>query len=169
MTKLDGSIRFGNHEVAKQEFLALSEFVGQLSKEEREALTRDFPAWSNERRSQLKLRWQALDEHHGSWEKWRSLLTQHIKSGAPSREVLLAGARDLVYMSSPGVHRHALWCFCCSHTSVDNERFTVEIENLLGEDVDRSQVEQMWLDVQRAPCITSEQQVLLVRILRVHC
>ena len=37
-----------------------------MSNEEREALSRDFPSWSSERRRQLKLRWEALDAHRGS-------------------------------------------------------------------------------------------------------
>lgn len=165
---LDRSLREGDLPAASRNHAELGAFVGALSPRERVLLEQrgDMESWGRERRLSLKMRWEALRAHGGSWAGWDEVSRG---SAPPSKDVLWHGARDLVYLEPPGPHRMALWRFCTGCDAAGAGAFAARIEALQGEDDDCDQVEQMWLDAARTPYLTAEKQATLVRILRVHC
>mmetsp|Transcript_41603 Transcript_41603/g.93421 ORF Transcript_41603/g.93421 Transcript_41603/m.93421 type:complete len:439 (+) Transcript_41603:145-1461(+) len=173
LDSIDYSLRRGDYAACKQRYVQLKDFISRLSKADRRVLEQPgaVPRWSEERRTRLKRRWDACQNHGGMWSKWCAMLPPPVCWGVPAggydQDLLREGARDLVYVSSPEEHRRVVWQFCAGCGPADARSFKATVEALQGEGEDNGLVEQMWLDATRTPHLTHDEQVQLVRVLRV--
>mmetsp|Transcript_31606 Transcript_31606/g.73716 ORF Transcript_31606/g.73716 Transcript_31606/m.73716 type:complete len:438 (-) Transcript_31606:58-1371(-) len=170
---IDYSLRRGDYKAAKQRYGLLCTFISSLAQNDRRVLEQPgaLRRWSIERRTRLKRRWDACQAHCGLWAKWCELLPPPVcwgvTAGGYDQDLLREGARDLVYVASPEDHRRVVWQFCAGCGPADARTFSATIEALQGEGEDQGLVEQMWLDAKRTPHLSEDEQVRLVRILRV--
>lgn len=157
------------HGGASAQLAEISAFVSSLDASSRAILEQESRSvgWTRRRRERLKAKWAALDLHRGSWHVFTERLNS-AGTGKFSRETLRAAARDLAYLGPPGVHRRAFWRFCVGFDSGVTKRELPSVREAVSK-WDKSQLEQIQLDVGRTPNLTADQQASLGRVLAALC